>query len=117
MSVAGIEDSARLYGFGAVIRRNVKIVHADRNTPGFMRSPPEVPYIFALESAMDELAVALDDGPGRAAPHQRHARCDPINGSAYTSRSLMKCFDEAAARLRLGASATPSPARCATATG
>jgi xanthine dehydrogenase YagR molybdenum-binding subunit len=38
----------------------VSLVHADRNTPGFMRSPPEVPYLFALESAMDELAVALE---------------------------------------------------------
>ena len=37
----------------------VNIVHADRNTPGFMRSPPVVPYIYALESAMDELAVKL----------------------------------------------------------
>ena len=39
------------------------LVHADRNTPGFMRSPPVVPYIYALESAMDELAVALDMDP------------------------------------------------------
>jgi xanthine dehydrogenase YagR molybdenum-binding subunit len=38
-SVAGVEDSARLYGFGAVKTR-VSLVHADRNTPGFMRSPP-----------------------------------------------------------------------------
>ena len=54
-------------------RTKVSIVHADRNTPGFMRSPPEVPYIFALESAMDELAVQAGHGPDRAAPHQRHA--------------------------------------------
>ena len=46
--VAGVEDSARLYAFGAV-RTKVNIVHADRNTPGFMRSPPVVPYIYALE--------------------------------------------------------------------
>jgi xanthine dehydrogenase YagR molybdenum-binding subunit len=37
----------------------VSIVHVDRNTPGFMRSRPELPYLFALESPMDELAVAL----------------------------------------------------------
>ena len=60
--VAGVEDSARLYGFGAV-RTAVTVVHADRNTPGFMRSPPVVPYIYALESAMDELAVELDIDP------------------------------------------------------
>ena len=63
-SVSGVEDSARLYGFGAV-KTSVTLVHADRNTPGFMRSPPVVPYIYALESAVDELAakhrVLLDD--------------------------------------------------------
>jgi xanthine dehydrogenase YagR molybdenum-binding subunit len=41
-SVAGVEDSARLYGFGTV-KTGVTLVHADRNTPGFMRSPPVVP--------------------------------------------------------------------------
>jgi hypothetical protein len=56
--VAGVEDSARLYAFGAVGTK-VNIVHADRNTPGFMRSPPVVPYIYALETAMDELAAKL----------------------------------------------------------
>ena len=44
-------------------RASVNVVHADRNTPGFMRAPPEVPYMFALESAMDELADALDMDP------------------------------------------------------
>lgn len=93
-SVAGVEDSARLYGFAAV-KTGVTLIHADRNTPGFMRSPPVVPYIYALESAMDELAVKL--------------RLDPIElrrvndsavdatGKSWSSRSLMKCYDEGAA--------------------
>jgi xanthine dehydrogenase YagR molybdenum-binding subunit len=33
------------------------------NTPGFMRTPPEVPYMFALEGAMDELAYELKIDP------------------------------------------------------
>jgi xanthine dehydrogenase YagR molybdenum-binding subunit len=41
----------------------VNLVRADRNTPGFMRSPPEVPYVYALESAIDELAVKLAMDP------------------------------------------------------
>jgi xanthine dehydrogenase YagR molybdenum-binding subunit len=53
--VAGVEDSAQLYAFGAV-ETKVNVVHADRSTPGYMRSPPVVPYIYALESAMDEMA-------------------------------------------------------------
>src|SRR5581483_7806307 len=56
--VAGVEDSARMYGYGAV-KTHVTIVHADRNTPGFMRSPPVVPYIYALETAMKIISFAL----------------------------------------------------------
>ena len=60
--VAGVKESAHLYGFGEVATK-VNIVRADRNTPGFMRSPPVVPYIFALESAVDELAIKLAMDP------------------------------------------------------
>jgi xanthine dehydrogenase YagR molybdenum-binding subunit len=52
--VAGVEDSVRVYNYGAV-KTHVTLVHADRNTPGFMRSPPVVPYIYALESALTSL--------------------------------------------------------------
>jgi xanthine dehydrogenase YagR molybdenum-binding subunit len=92
--VAGVEDSARLYAFGAVSTK-VNVVHADRNTPGFMRSPPVVPYIFALESAMDELAIklALDPVEFRRI---NDTTTDPIEDRPYSSRSLMKCYDEAA---------------------
>src|ERR1700734_4322176 len=60
--VAGVEDTAQLYAFSAVATK-VNIVHADRSTPGFMRSPPVVPYIYALESAMDEMALKLNMDP------------------------------------------------------
>ncbi len=93
-SVAGVEDSARLYGFGAV-KTGVTIVHADRNTPGFMRSPPVVPYIYALESAMDELAVKLAMDP--IALRRRNDAMTDATGKEWSSRSLMKCYDEAAA--------------------
>ena len=113
-AVAGVEDSARLYGFGAV-KTHVTLVHADRNTPGFMRSPPVVPYIYALESAMDELAIKLDMDPVEL--RRVNDSMKDTTGKQWSSRSLMKCYDQAAEALRLVASATPSPARCATATG
>src|SRR5712671_4126438 len=93
-SVSGVEDSARLYGFGAV-KTGVTLVHADRNTPGFMRSPPVVPYIYALESAMDELATNLKIDPIELRRINDTAT-DPIDGKPYSSRSLMQCYDEAA---------------------
>jgi xanthine dehydrogenase YagR molybdenum-binding subunit len=93
--VAGVEDSARLYDFGAV-QTKVNIVHADRNTPGFMRSPPVVPYIYALESAMDELAEKLGIDPIEFR-RINDTMTDPIDGKPYSSRSLMQCYDQAAA--------------------
>ncbi|HTK13527.1 MAG TPA: xanthine dehydrogenase family protein molybdopterin-binding subunit [Xanthobacteraceae bacterium] len=93
-SVAGVEDSARMYDFGAV-RTKVSLVHADRNTPGFMRSPPVVPYIYALESAMDELAVKLGMDPVQLR-RINDTQKDPISGKPYSSRSLMQCYDQAA---------------------
>jgi len=92
--VAGVEESAHLYDFGAV-QTKVNIVRADRNTPGFMRSPPVVPYIYALESAMDELAVNLQIDPVELR-RINDTRTDPVDGKPYSSRSLMRCYDEAA---------------------
>jgi xanthine dehydrogenase YagR molybdenum-binding subunit len=92
--VAGVEDSAQLYAFGA-IQTKVNIVHADRNTPGYMRSPPVVPYIYALESAMDELAIRLGMDPVELR-RVNDTMTSPVDGKAYSSRSLMQCYDEAA---------------------
>jgi xanthine dehydrogenase YagR molybdenum-binding subunit len=92
-SVAGVEDSARLYSFGAV-KTEVKTVHADRNTPGFMRSPPVVPYIYALESAIDELAMKLEMDPVEL--RRVNDGMKDATGKEWSSRSLMKCYDQAA---------------------
>lgn len=92
--VAGTDASTRLYACPNVASK-VSIVHADRNTPGFMRSPPEVPYLFALESAMDELAVALNLDPVELRRRNDTMR-EPIKGLPYTSRALMPCFEAAA---------------------
>ena len=73
----------------------VNTVSADRNTPGFMRSPPEVPYVYALESALDELAEQLDMDPVELRRINDTLK-EPVTGVPYTSRSLMQCFDEAA---------------------
>ncbi len=92
--VAGTDASTRLYACPNV-DSEVYVVHADRNTPGFMRSPPELPYLFALESAMDELAVALKMDPVELR-RINDTMQEPIKGLPYTSRTLMPCFDAAA---------------------
>jgi xanthine dehydrogenase YagR molybdenum-binding subunit len=88
---AGVETSTRIYDCPNV-DSSVTIVHADRNTPGFMRAPAEVPYFFALESAMDELAIALRMDPVELR-RVNDTMKEPIGGLPYTSRSLMRCFD------------------------
>ena len=93
-AVGGTKTTTRLYACPNVDSM-VSIVRADRNTPGFMRSPPEVPYLFALESAMDELAVKLGMDPIELRRINDTMK-EPIGGKAYTSRSLMACFDEGA---------------------
>jgi xanthine dehydrogenase YagR molybdenum-binding subunit len=91
--VGGTETSTRMYACPNV-RSEVFIVHADRNTPGFMRSPPETPYLFALECAMDELAYALHMDPVELR-RVNDAKVEPIHHLPYTSRSLLPCFDAA----------------------
>ncbi|HEU0217184.1 MAG TPA: xanthine dehydrogenase family protein molybdopterin-binding subunit [Stellaceae bacterium] len=92
--VAGTDATTRLYACPNIASK-VSIVRADRNTPGFMRSPPEVPYLFALESAMDELAVALDMDPVELR-RRNDTDHEPIRNLPYTSRSLIPCFEAAA---------------------
>jgi xanthine dehydrogenase YagR molybdenum-binding subunit len=93
--VAGVEDTAQLYAFGAVTTK-VNVVHADRNTPGYMRSPPVVPYVYALESAIDEMAIQLGIDPIEFR-RINDTMTSPIGGKPYSSRSLMQCYDQAAA--------------------
>ncbi len=96
-NVSGVETTARMYACPN-IATSVNVVHADRNTPGFMRAPPETPYMFALESAMDELAYALKMDPIELR-RANDTKEDPVDGRAFSSRSLMQCFDEASARI------------------
>ena len=92
--VGGTKDTAAMYGFPN-IHTQVTIVKADRNTPGFMRSPPETPYMYALETAMDELAVKLGMDPVELR-RINDTKVNPVTGAAYTSRSLVECYEQAA---------------------
>ena len=93
-AVAGTDASTRMYACPNVAS-SVTITRADRSTPGFMRAPAETPYFFALESAMDELAVALAMDPVELRRVNDTMR-EPIKNLPFTSRSLMPCFDRAA---------------------
>lgn len=93
--VAGTATTARLYACPNVSTK-VNVVHADRNTPGFMRSPPELPYLFPLESALDELAEKLGMDPVQLRL-LNDTQVELIKGLPYSSRSLKQCFEQASA--------------------
>ena len=73
-----------------------RLARVDRNTPGPMRAPPEVPYLFALESAVDELADHLQIDPIELR-RRNDTTSDPVTGHRFTTRPLMRCFDQGAA--------------------
>jgi len=91
--VNGAEATCRMYHADAV-RTGVTCVHADRQTPGFMRAPAETPYFFALESAVDEMARKLEMDPVELR-RVNDIDAEPVKGVRYTSRSLMECYDAA----------------------
>jgi len=90
----GTGTTCRLYGYGAVHGR-VHLVRCDRGTPGYMRAPAEMPYMFALECAMDEMATALAMDP-IAFRRINDAACEPVEGRPFSSRPLLRCFAAAA---------------------
>ena len=93
-AVAGSDSTARLYACPNV-RTKVVNVEADRQAPGFMRAPPETPYLFAMESAMDELAYKLGIDP-LDLRRRNETSVETVTHKPYTSRSLMQCMDHGA---------------------
>jgi xanthine dehydrogenase YagR molybdenum-binding subunit len=69
--------------------------------PTFQRAPGESSGTFALESAMDELAYALNIDP-LMLRLINYAEKDPRTGKPWSSKMLRECYDHAAARFGWG---------------
>jgi xanthine dehydrogenase YagR molybdenum-binding subunit len=73
-----------------------KLVRLDISTPSDMRAPGAATGVYALESAMDELAVAL-----KLDPLELRLRCysdrDQNENLPYTSKQLRECYRQGAA--------------------
>jgi xanthine dehydrogenase YagR molybdenum-binding subunit len=74
-----------------------RLVAIDIGTPTFQRAPGEATGTFALESAMDELAVALQIDP-LDLRLRNYAEVDPEDAKPWSSKSLRECYRHAADR-------------------
>lgn len=72
-------------------------VALDISTPTAMRAPGETPGSFALESALDELAVAAHLDPIELRI-RNHADVDPSSDLPWSSKHLLACYSEGAKR-------------------
>jgi xanthine dehydrogenase YagR molybdenum-binding subunit len=82
---------------GAHRRTTHRLTRLDVPSPSWMRAPGETPGMFALESAMDELAHELGMDPidlRIANEPERH----PESDKAWSSRNLVACLREGAER-------------------
>ena len=74
-----------------------RLVALDVPTPSWMRAPGECPGMFALESAIDELAVACGLDPIELRI-RNEPELDPEKGIPFSSRNLVACLREGAER-------------------
>src|SRR5437763_7792320 len=79
------------------LRTSHRLVRLDVPTPSWMRAPGETPGMYALESAMDELAVAAGIDPVELRVRNDAAR-EPDSGLPFSSRNLVACLREGARR-------------------
>ncbi len=68
-----------------------RLIRGNTMTPTFMRGPGESTGMFALESAMDELAYALGLDPLELRL-RNHADVDPESGRPWSSKGLKECY-------------------------
>jgi xanthine dehydrogenase YagR molybdenum-binding subunit len=78
-------------------RTTHRLARLDLPTPGALRAPGECPGMFALESALDELAIAFGLDPIELRL-RNEPELDPETGRRFSSRNLVACLQEGAER-------------------
>ena len=96
-SEATVNLSQFLYACPNVTTR-YRLVPLNLSTPIWMRGPGEATGSFALESAMDELAFALNVDPIDFRI-RNHADTDPERNLPFSSKYLKECYEMGAERI------------------
>ena len=78
-------------------RTTHRVAKVDLPTPSWMRAPGEAPGMYALEAAMDELAIACGIDPVDLRI-RNDPEVDPETGRRFSSRNLVACLREGAER-------------------
>ena len=73
-----------------------RLVAVNQSLPTYMRAPGEASGVFAIESAMDELAATLKLDPVEFRL-RNYAETDPSNGKPFAAKELRACYRQAAA--------------------
>jgi xanthine dehydrogenase YagR molybdenum-binding subunit len=90
------DASHTLYASPAIATSH-EAVRADTGTPLFMRAPGEATGSIALESAIDEAALACGMDP-LAFRLKNYAEVEPISGKPFSSKALRECYAQGAER-------------------
>ncbi|MFI7127374.1 xanthine dehydrogenase family protein molybdopterin-binding subunit [Nonomuraea sp. NPDC050153] len=88
---------ARVMYATPALRTAHRLVRLDVATPSWMRAPGECPGMYALESAMDELACAAGVDPIELRV-VNEPETEPDSGLPFSSRNLVACLREGARR-------------------
>jgi xanthine dehydrogenase YagR molybdenum-binding subunit len=88
-------------------RTSHRLARLDVPTPTWMRAPGETPGMYALECAMDELAIATGVDPVQLRI-RNEPDVEPESGVPFSSRHLVDCLREGAERFGWG-SRDPTP--------
>jgi xanthine dehydrogenase YagR molybdenum-binding subunit len=75
------------------LRTSHKVTQLDVPTPSWMRAPGECPGMYALESAMDEMAIACGQDPIEFRM-RNEPDVHPEDGLPFSSRHLVACLRE-----------------------
>ncbi|WP_342088625.1 xanthine dehydrogenase family protein molybdopterin-binding subunit [Dyadobacter sp. OTU695] len=90
--------SRALYACPHVTTR-YRLLSLDVNTPTWMRGPGDATGVFALESAVDELAFALKMDPLEFRL-KNYAESDPERNLPWSAKSLRECYELGAEKFR-----------------
>ena len=93
----GITETTKFLYDCPNVNTKYRLTRLDLSTPTYTRGPGETTGVYALESAVDELAFALNMDPLELRK-KNYAQKDPDNNLPWSSKYLDECYEQGAAQ-------------------